>query len=77
MQLSEYFTFPEEHILSATEAQALNAVLSDATAQAIPKDKRERVLDYLSAALLVGSVDKFHRSGVERLISELNNIPSV
>jgi len=77
MQLSEYFALPDEHTLSANEAQALNAVLSEATAQAIPDEKRELILDYLNAALLVGSVDKVHRSGVEVLISELNSRPSL
>jgi hypothetical protein len=73
VQLKDYFALPEEHTLSINDAQALNARLSESTAHDVPEEKRDQILDYLSAALLMDSVDTFHKPGVEKLILEIKN----
>ena len=57
MNLNRYLILEEEHTLSSDEVQALNADISAKGLSDIPEKHRERVADYIVAALNMGTVE--------------------
>ena len=72
MDLSEFILLDEEHTLSPDDAQALNLDLSAKISSGIPKSYRQRVADYLLAALNMNSIDPNLVPNIEKLLHDLH-----
>ena len=71
MLLNDFFQLPNNHTLSPEEAHRLNKELATTSATEIPDEHRDRVRDYLLAALNFNSVSADSQPGMDKLLSEL------
>ena len=71
MNLNRYLILEEEHTLSSDEVQALNADISAKGLSDIPEKHRERVADYIVAALNMGTVEPDLVPSIEGLLQDL------
>lgn len=75
MKIYEFLALEGEFEISARDAQKLNHNLSEISANDVPKEKLDHVLDYLIAALNAESVDPNIKAKIENLVSDLQEIP--
>ncbi len=71
MTLDQFLSLPETHDISADEAQILNLSLSKASVEDIPEPQRDVVLDYLTVALNMNSIDAEIVANLDALRTDL------
>jgi ethanolamine utilization microcompartment shell protein EutS len=71
LKLDQFIRTDEEHTISSEAAAILNEDLATKHASEIPIAHRQKLLDYLIAALNMNSVEHAIRSELERLAWEL------
>jgi tyrosine-protein phosphatase YwqE len=71
MNLDEFLSLGEEHVISPEEAKSLNDFLAKISAQDIPIIHKARVADYLLIAFNMNSVESHISPALDLLLSEL------
>jgi len=71
MNLLDYIAMGEIHTLSADDAQSLNVDLSARSHSDIPAEFKDRVADYIIAAINMESVDPKLLPKIENLLKDL------
>lgn len=71
MNLERYLALDDEHAITSNEAALLNKSLANASIEGIPAHHRRRVADYLTAALVMNSVDQEIVTKLEVLLRDL------
>ena len=74
VQVSEFLALEGEFQMSAEQAQKLNRNLSKISANDVPTEKMDHVLDYLITALNLGAVDPQVKPDIEKLAAELQEV---
>ena len=71
MNIETYLAIGNEHAITSNEAALLNNYLAKVSIERIPAHHRRRVADYLTAALLMNSVDQEIVPALEVLLHDL------
>jgi hypothetical protein len=71
MNLIEYMMLDEQHALSADDLQSLNSDLSVRSRSDIPEEYKDRVADYIIAALNMEAVEPKLVPSIQKLLQDL------
>ena len=71
MLLVDFLNLPDEHSLSADDAQSLNRALATTKIDEIPEEHRVRVREYITVALVIDTVPEEYKPSIEKLLLQL------